>query len=57
MKARTVERAELTGDDMAAFFRAVVDPKGTMLTTDAIPLYHKADKSEYFSSLRRGSPE
>lgn len=39
VKARTVERTELTGDDMAAFFRAVVDPHGTMLTTDGSPLY------------------
>jgi len=39
VRARTVERTELTGDDMAAFFRAVVDPRGTMLTTDASPLY------------------
>lgn len=39
VKARTVERSELTGDDMAAFFRATVEPRGTMLTTDGSPLY------------------
>jgi transposase-like protein len=44
VKARTVERTELTGDDMAAFFRATVDPKGTMLTTDASPLYRSFNR-------------
>ena len=39
VKTRTAERSELTGDDMAAFFRATVDPRGTMLTTDGSPLY------------------
>jgi transposase-like protein len=39
VKAQTAERSELTGDDMAAFFRATVDPHDTMLTTDGSPLY------------------
>jgi transposase-like protein len=40
VKAKPVARTELTGDDMAAFFREAVDPKGTMLTTDSSTLYN-----------------
>ncbi len=39
VKAKPTERSELTGDDMAETFRAMVDAKGTMLTTDGSPLY------------------
>jgi hypothetical protein len=44
VKAKPVARTELTGDDMAAFFREAVDPKGTMLTTDSSTLYNGCNK-------------
>lgn len=39
VKAKPTERTELTGDDMAETFHAMVDRKGTMLTTDGSALY------------------
>ena len=44
VKAKPVARTELSGVDMAAFFREAVNPKGTMLTTDSSTLYNGFNK-------------
>ena len=56
VKAKPAERSELTGEDMAATFRAMVDPKGTMLTTDGSPLYGSFNRFVGHRSINHSKP-
>ena len=44
VKAKPVDKAEMTGEDFAKLFRAMVNPKGTVLTTDEHPGYRSFNK-------------
>lgn len=44
VKARPAEREEMSGDDLAEHFRAMVSSKGTMLTTDESAVYGRFNK-------------